>query len=124
MCVCACVSEGERKKCAKISHFLCTEKIRGFAYNKSPKFQNRCMSGAEPLRGNELGDGGDGACPTACPSSLDEGHLKALLNLPGKRDLALTWIGAEPWVQVWGQAHRISPVLSEAVYQVAVEGFA
>ena len=82
------------------------------------------MSDAEPLQGNELGDGGEGACPTACPSSLDEGHLKALLSLPGKRDLALTWAGAEPWVQVWGQADRISSVLSEAVYRVALEGAA
>ncbi len=80
------------------------------------------MSGTEPLQSNELGDGGDGACPTACPSSLDEAHLEALLNLRGKRDLALLWAGAEPWVQVWGRADRVSHRLSEALYTAVLEG--
>ena len=44
------------------------------------------------------------------------------LSLSQARDLTLVWEGADRWAQVWGRADLISSVLSDAVYQVALDG--
>ena len=50
------------------------------------------------------GGGGANAYPGASHEDPEIDLPDDVLNLPGKLDLALTWAGAEPWVQVWGRA--------------------